>query len=86
MIMTRDYIDLAKRSKAIQRDLVVREIFRGQTALARLLGVTQSTVNHVIWFRRRSERIEKFVADRVKRARPDLLDLWQIPVSHRKAA
>jgi len=85
-MFTRSYIDLAKRSKGNQRNLVVQEVFSGQAALARLLGVTRSMINQVVWLHATSDRIEQFILERVKRARPDLLDLWQLPENEREAA
>jgi hypothetical protein len=85
-MFTRDYIELAKRSKGIQRNLVIQEVFGSQVGLALLLGVTRGAVNHIVWLRGASDRIEHFIADEVKRRRPDLLDLWQLPGNHRKAA
>lgn len=79
MIMTKDYPELLLRGKAIQRDLVVRSLFGGQTALARLLDVTPSFINHFIWLRRRSRRADRFVTERLRRARPDLVGAWSVP-------
>lgn len=76
MIMPGEYAELLARGKAIQRDAVVRLVFRSQTRLARILGVLPETVNHVVWGRKRSRRIEEYVAAEVKRVRPDLLDCW----------
>lgn len=76
MIMATEYPELIRKGKAIQRAHVVHVVFGGQTRLARLLGVTQSTVNHVIYGRRSSRRIERAVSEKLRRVRPDLADLW----------
>lgn len=76
MIMATDYPELIAKGKALQRAHVVHVVFGGQTRLAQLLGVTQSTVNHIIYGRRRSRRIERDVEKKLRRIRPDLVDLW----------
>ncbi len=86
MIIPREYPTLAWRIKSIQRDTVVRVLFGGQTRLAAIMGMSQPMVNHVIWGRRRSRRIEEFVAAQARRLRPDLLDLWQDSPSHHRVA
>src|SRR5574341_2543229 len=85
-MFTRDYIELAKRNKGNQRYAAVNAVFGSQVEVARLLGVTRGAISRVIWLKINSARIEQFIADHIKRARPDLLESWQVPGNHRRAA
>lgn len=79
MNMTSAYHRSVLRGKQYQRGEAVRLAFGGQTQLARLLGVDQSMVNHLIMLRRSSERLERDIVQRIRAVDPKLVKLWSLP-------
>jgi hypothetical protein len=76
MLDPREIAQIAIRGKAIQRRMVVERFFGGQAKLARELGITRSTVCHVVALRRKSNPIENYVAARVRNLDATWLGLW----------
>jgi len=79
MLTDREYTETVIRSKGIQRAHVVQVLFGGQQALADLLGITRYAINHVMFSRSESERVEQYVLARIPEDRADLRRLWERP-------
>jgi len=79
MLTNKEYTETVIRSKGIQRGHVVQVLFGGQQTLADLLGITRYAINHVIFSRSESERVEQYVVARIPEDRADLRRLWERP-------
>lgn len=75
----KDYTDASIRAKGFQRAHVIQVLFGGQQALGGLLGVTRGAVNHAIYSRSPSARIEEYVLARIPQDRADLRRMWERP-------
>ncbi len=76
MLDPKEIAQIAIRSKAFQRRVIVLKHFGSQAALARELGITRSTVSHVIALRRKSAPIENYVIARLQNLAPDWVGMW----------
>lgn len=79
MIMADRYHRQVIRGKQLLRAEIVRRVFGSQTALAEILGVTQSTVNHIIFLRQSSERLDREITERIRAVDPGLVKPWALP-------
>ena len=76
MLNSKTIVEIAIRSKAFQRRVVVQKHFGSQAALARELGVTRSAVCHVVSLRKKSAPIENYVIARLRNVAPDWVGMW----------
>lgn len=79
MLTDREYAEAIIKGKGFQRAHVVQVLFGGQEALARELGISRYAVNHAIYSRSASQRIEEYVLARIRKDRPELEKLWERP-------
>ncbi len=72
----RDYHILTCLNKRAARRMVVRLIWGTQTAIARELGVHQTTVCQIVGLSRTSRRIEEHIRERVAKYGKEFEELW----------